>query len=73
MSDIINHPEHYTSGQYEVIDIIKSVLNSMDITPYQGYLLGNELKYLCRFPHKGGAVDLHKAKWYLEKLISEVI
>jgi hypothetical protein len=34
-----------------------------------GYLEGNIIKYVSRYPEKGGLEDLLKAKHYLEKLI----
>ena len=67
----IQHPKHYTSGKYEVIDIIHSICDSLPITPFQGYLQGNIIKYLCRWKHKGGVEDLGKAKVYLNWLIGE--
>jgi len=33
------------------------------------YLEGNIVKYVCRYKHKNGIVDLHKAQHYLDKLI----
>lgn len=72
MNDIVNHPTHYNAGRYEVIDIIESVVMSMDLTPFQGYCLGNAIKYLGRFRHKGGIEDIEKAKWYINKLIDNL-
>ena len=34
-----------------------------------GYLEGNIVKYVSRYPKKGGLEDLRKAKHYLDKLI----
>jgi hypothetical protein len=68
--DNVNNPAHYNKGKYEVIDIIESIVNSMDLTPFQGVCLGNAIKYLARFKNKNGAEDLRKAKWYIDKLIS---
>lgn len=34
-----------------------------------GFLEGNIIKYVCRYPLKNKLQDLHKAKHYLEKLI----
>jgi hypothetical protein len=36
---------------------------------YQGFLRGNVIKYLARYPHKGGVDDLLKARDYLDRLI----
>ena len=38
----------------------------------EGYLRGNVIKYLARYPEKGGGLDLLKARHYLEKLLEEV-
>jgi hypothetical protein len=35
-------------------------------------LRGNVIKYLARYPEKGGGIDLLKARHYLEKLLEEV-
>jgi hypothetical protein len=34
-----------------------------------GFVEGNIIKYILRFKEKGGAVDLEKAKHYIELLI----
>lgn len=68
----ISKPEHYNHGNYEVLDIIKDQLVGMPISPWEGYLLGNIIKYLLRFPYKGKSEqDLGKAKYYLSCLINE--
>lgn len=65
--DSVNSPKHYTQGKYETIDVI---LDTVKYLPGdQGYLLGNILKYLIRYPHKNGEEDLRKARWYINKLI----
>lgn len=69
--DNVNHPSHYTAGKYEVIEIIESITNSMELTPFEGYMLGNTLKYLARFKRKNGTEDLKKAKVYLDMLIKD--
>lgn len=71
MSDNVSHPAHYTAGKYEVIDIIESIVNSMELKPFEGYMLGNTLKYLARFKHKNGLEDLKKAQEYLSMLIRD--
>ena len=66
--DYVNRPPHYTSGKYEVIDVIKDKLS---IEQYYGFLCGNILKYMMRWQNKNGLEDLKKARWYLTKLIEE--
>jgi hypothetical protein len=69
-NDPVNHPAHYTSGKYEVIDIIEDQLG---IEGLAGFCLGNTLKYICRAGKKGDEYkyteDLEKAKWYLNHII----
>ena len=63
----VNHPDHYNSGQYEVVDVID------DAGFGEGFCLGNALKYILRARHKENYVeDLKKAKWYLEYLIQRI-
>lgn len=53
----------------ECIEAIRAATGSQ----FTGYLWGNAMKYLWRFPHKGSAVqDLMKCKWYIDRLIDEV-
>lgn len=65
MNDNVNHPSHYTTGNIEVIDFIEDNLQE----GFEYYLVGNILKYMCRYSHKNGIEDLKKARWYLNKLI----
>ncbi|MCO5253606.1 MAG: DUF3310 domain-containing protein [Bacteroidetes bacterium] len=60
--DNINKPEHYTSGNIEVIEYIKDKLTAAQ---FEGYCIGNVLKYISRYRLKGGAEDLKKAQVYL--------
>ena len=70
MSDMINHPQHYTLGKIEVIDFIEDKgLN---------FNLGNVVKYVARCGRKkspGKSMDakaledLKKARWYIEREI----
>ena len=68
-ADNVNHPKHYCKGGLECIQVIKAQL-----TPEQnkGYLYGNVLKYMWRWPEKNGLEDLRKAKRYLEWLIESL-
>lgn len=60
------HPEHYTYGKYECIDVLRDVLGEEG---FKEFCRGNVFKYLWRYNHKNGKEDLLKAKYYLEKLI----
>lgn len=66
LKDNVNHPQHYTQGGIETIDYLQA---KMTQEQFEGYLLGNILKYVSRYPHKNGIEDLKKAQWYLDKLV----
>ena len=65
-NDLVNHPNHYTFGSIEVIDYIR---DKMTPDEFQGYCMGNILKYISRHKHKNGVEDLKKAQVYLGWLI----
>lgn len=65
-SNEINHPKHYTQGDIETIDYIIDKLNKEQ---FEGFCIGNVIKYVSRFKLKGGYQDIKKARWYLDKLI----
>lgn len=64
--DYINHPAHYTAGTIEVIDYLQ---DKMLPEMFEGFCIGNALKYLSRYRFKGGTEDLKKAEWYLSRII----
>ena len=67
MSDMVNHPSHYTDGSIEVIDFIEDKrLN---------YHRGNAVKYICRAGKKDPekeVEDLQKAVWYINREIQRL-
>ncbi len=64
VSDSVNKPKHYTTGKYEVIDVIED----WDLN----FRLANAIKYIARHKHKGKPLeDLKKALWYLEREIDK--
>lgn len=67
--DMVNHPDHYTSGKIEVIDIMEDQLSPEE---YRGYIKGQVIKYITRESHKNGLEDLKKAQWYLNRLIAKL-
>lgn len=67
--EAVNHPDHYQSGGLEVIDILEKKLSAEE---YDGFLLGNILKYLLRWRFKNGVQDLKKAHWYLSRWIAKL-
>lgn len=66
-TDNVNHPSHYNSGKFEVIDIIDEF--GKDYNGANGFRFGNIVKYVLRAKHKNGVEDLKKARWYLDRLI----
>jgi hypothetical protein len=64
--DLINNPNHYTTGGIETIDFIQAKLSK---EAFRGFLLGNIVKYSSRHEHKGGIEDIKKAQWYINKLV----
>ncbi len=67
MSDPVNHPSHYNTGNIEVIDAIEDW--------NLGFNLGNCVKYLARAGKKDKdkiLEDLKKGRWYLEREISNL-
>lgn len=63
MSDLINHPQHYTSHP--------SGLECIEVTRHMSFCLGNVVKYVWRADHKNGLQDLQKARWYLADLLDD--
>lgn len=64
MHDNVNHPSHYNSGKFEVIDVIEDWKLGMH--------LGNAVKYIARAGKKDPekiVEDLMKAAWYLDRYI----
>ena len=70
-NDPVNKPVHYTSSSsIECIDAIKAALSTEQ---FEGWLRGNVIKYLWRYPHKNKLEDLRKAQFYLNRLITDRI
>jgi len=72
-----NHPAHYNNGAIECIDALKSALTTEQ---YQGFLLGNALKYIWRAgtkvppgvsKHAAALSDINKSVWYMERYLEE--
>ena len=45
---------------------------TMTSEQYEGYLLGNVIKYVSRYRHKNGLEDLRKAEVYMGWLVDHV-
>ena len=61
--DDVNHPTHYIQGKLECIDAIEG----LGLPFHEAQIL----KYITRWRYKNGLQDLHKARWYLNRLISK--
>src|SRR4029077_561259 len=63
MSDLVNHPPHYTAHP--------SGVECITITEHMSLNVGNAVKYLWRADEKGNALeDLMKAAWYVNREIA---
>ena len=62
------HPNHYHKGGLECFDVIKAITGDK----YDGFLVGNIIKYIFRYRDKNGVEDCKKAAVYLDKLIKEL-
>ena len=69
--DMVNHPSHYTQGEIECIEVIKYINDKLNMKGYQGYCLGNFIKYIWRCNYKNGWEDIDKAIFYLNELLME--
>ena len=70
--DPVDHPEHYTAGKVEVIEILEQAVKDAP-DPISGGLLWQTLKYLLRLWYKGNMLqDAKKARWYLNRLIERL-
>ena len=59
----VTNPKHYDKVGFGIQPLEYIIANELD------FLEGNVIKYVSRYPHKGGVNDLLKAKTYIEKLI----
>jgi len=68
-SSTVIQPSHYNLGSIETIDYLRD-----NLTPelYEGFCIGNVIKYISRYKSKGGVEDLKKAQVYLDWAIKEL-
>lgn len=71
--DAVNHPNHYTQGKFETIEIIEEIAQGYS-DGYVAYCVGNAIKYLSRAPHKHVTAeeDLRKAVAYINFALERV-
>lgn len=71
-NEMVNHPAHYTAGDVECIDALKSMVAGYTNT-CQACLAWQVVKYIWRLPLKENALqDAKKAQYYLNQLIAEL-
>lgn len=65
MTDLVNHPPHYTSHP--------SGIEAIQVTRHMNFNLGNAMKYIWRAGQKGDAIeDLRKAVFYINDEIERL-
>jgi hypothetical protein len=65
MTDLVNHPPHYTNHP--------SGIEAIQVTRHMNFNLGNAVKYIWRAGQKGDPVqDLRKAIFYLQDEIERL-
>lgn len=65
MSDIINHPAHYTDHP--------TGIECIDVVEHMPFNRGAAIKYIWRAGKKHDAIeDLKKAKWFVEREIKRL-
>lgn len=70
MSDLVNHPDHYCKGGIECIDACDAAIS--DLSGREAHYTASAIQYLWRWKSKGGAQDLKKARWYVDRLIASL-
>ena len=65
--DNVNYPPHYTKGNIECIEALEAMVGA---DHFLSHCQLTAVAYLWRWRDKGGAEDLKKAKWYVERMIS---
>lgn len=70
MSDVVNHPTHYTKGKVECIDALEAATDGL--TGIEAVCTANAIKYMWRWKWKNGAEDIKKAIWYLQRLLTKL-
>ena len=71
MSDAIERPEHYNSG--DTFCTCGRRIECIDVSQHWSFCLGNAIKYLWRCHYKGNLIeDLKKSVWYIQKEIERL-
>ena len=70
MNHPVYKPKHYAKGPIECIDAVDVAIS--DLSGTEAHYTASAIQYLWRWKAKGGAEDLRKARWYLDRLIEKV-
>lgn len=74
--DAVHNPKHYDLGGVQVIDIRDILLDRIQMSGVLNYrqtdCWSRSWEYMTRFMEKNGVEDLKKAKFYLDRLISDL-
>lgn len=62
---LVEAPDAINPSHYQFPNGVQVI----DVTENLPFLEGNVIKYVARHREKNGLEDLHKAKWYLDRLI----
>ena len=65
-NDVVNHPSHYTFGNFECLEVMADVYGKDAV---ENFCICNAFKYIWRAKHKNGIEDIKKAVFYLNKII----
>ena len=61
--------DHYANKAVQPWDAMKCWMSP---DQFEGFLRGNAIKYLARYPDKGAVDDVKKARHYLDALIEHL-
>jgi hypothetical protein len=67
----VNHPVHYNELAAKCSQC-GHLIECIDVVRHCEFNIGNSIKYLWRFKHKGGIEDLKKAIWYITDEINRL-
>lgn len=72
MDNKIKSPSHYTAGDIEAKDALKSMFYGAEMSAMAFYWWGCAFKYLWRWPRKNKIEDLEKCKQCIDFLVEEI-
>jgi len=69
--ETVNHPSHYNESPAKC-SACAHPIECIDVVRHRQFNIGNAIKYLWRWEHKGGIEDLKKAIWYINDEINRI-